>query len=60
MLYEVITQAGKTYERVTTKETDLAAILFTSGTTGNEKGAMLTHANIVSDLYQACDSYNFV
>ncbi len=48
-------QAGKTYERVTTKETDLAAIFFTSGTTGNEKGAMLTHANIVSDLYQACD-----
>jgi long-chain acyl-CoA synthetase len=34
---------------------DLAAILFTSGTTGNEKGAMLTHTNIVSDVYQACD-----
>ncbi len=36
-------------------EHDLAAILFTSGTTGAEKGAMLTHANIVSDVYQACD-----
>ncbi|HKL60562.1 MAG TPA: AMP-binding protein [Sphaerochaeta sp.] len=34
---------------------DLAAILFTSGTTGNEKGALLTHTNIVSDVYQACD-----
>ena len=34
---------------------DIAAILFTSGTTGNEKGAKLTHANIVSDVYQACD-----
>ena len=34
---------------------DIAAILFTSGTTGNEKGAMLTHTNIVSDVYQACD-----
>ncbi len=46
---------SKEYERVVTTEHDLAAILFTSGTTGNEKGAMLTHANIVSDLYQACD-----
>lgn len=34
---------------------DTAAILFTSGTTGNEKGAILTHTNIVSDVYQACD-----
>lgn len=42
-------------ERIPSSEHDLAAILFTSGTTGNEKGAMLTHANIVSDLYQACD-----
>ena len=34
----------------------LAAILFTSGTTGNEKGAMLTNKNIVSDVYAAaCD-----
>ncbi|XP_051875567.1 long-chain-fatty-acid--CoA ligase 1a isoform X2 [Pristis pectinata] len=29
---------------------DLAVICFTSGTTGNPKGAMLTHANIVSNL----------
>lgn len=34
---------------------ELAAILFTSGTTGNEKGVMLTQRNIVSDVYQACD-----
>jgi long-chain acyl-CoA synthetase len=46
----------KTYEGVPTDEHDLAAILFTSGTTGNEKGAMLTHANIVSNIYMACDS----
>ncbi len=33
------------------REGDLAAILFTSGTTGNEKGVMLTHHNLVSDTY---------
>ncbi|NLK14032.1 MAG: AMP-binding protein [Spirochaetales bacterium] len=45
----------KIVERVKRTENDLAAILFTSGTTGNEKGAMLTHANLVSDVFQACD-----
>uniref|UniRef100_A0A8C2G3A6 Long-chain-fatty-acid--CoA ligase n=1 Tax=Cyprinus carpio TaxID=7962 RepID=A0A8C2G3A6_CYPCA len=37
---------------------DLAIICFTSGTTGNPKGAMLTHSNIVSNvsafIYPTC------
>jgi len=34
-------------------ETDIAAVLFTSGTTGIPKGVMLTHRNLVSDCYLA-------
>ena len=32
-------------------EDDIAQILFTSGTTGTPKGVMLTHKNLVSDIF---------
>jgi long-chain acyl-CoA synthetase len=34
-------------------DTDLAAILFTSGTMGKPKGVMLSHRNLVADCYLA-------
>ena len=37
--------------REAVNDEELAAIMFTSGTTGDPKGVMLTHRNLVSDTY---------
>lgn len=45
-------------KKVEVSEFDTAAVLFTSGTTGNEKGAVLTQRNLTSNVYQAADGFS--